>query len=274
MSGKNNAFLLMFLLLLPTIFAGDFELSTQNIEIPICSCASAVDSIIITNTEGGSRAYLFESDSGWSSFQPNNFVLESGKRTTVKHTLSPSCGIEGDYDVRTTITSSSGVQKSFSQRVSLDKCQNIAVDIDDYSLSNCACSQTIYSFLVSNPGTYTETYDFYTKGYEEYVELEPGAVSLKPGASTYVDVMFTPPCDVKETVNLTFNAFARTSKLLAKTPIFLTVKSCFDYSLDIDETFEMCEGVEEKQDLKIKNLGDFLNTYSASLQGPGWITLE
>jgi len=278
MSSKNIWIIFSLLFLVPLAMAQEnFVAGSENLEISLCSCATAKDIIVVHNTGTSASLYTVTTQgdaSQFSSLRSTSFILNPGQKIRLTNFISVPCDTEGNYELTIIVKTSLGLEKSFTQTISAEKCLNVDVEIKDYSLSNCQCSPTRYKFMVYNTNGFTETYDFSVKPFSDYVEITPNPVAINPKKAVPVYVDLTLPCDVLDTLNLTFNAYTRTTGLMAQVPFFITTKNCYDYTLDTEETFELCEQVSKEAELDIKNKGDVMNVYTATIKGPEWITLE
>jgi hypothetical protein len=162
---------------------------------------------------------------------------------------------------------------------------NIAVEIDNYSWSNCPCTPTRYEFTVTNTGSYAETYDLAVDTQKSDYTQSASSLTLGPGVSEPVYVYMNPPCAITGSVTYRFLVHARASGYQTRTPFYLMLRdSCYSYDLAFEEPHQnatnairnitdsrtFCARINETYivPVRIANTGEFLNTYTIMASAP------
>jgi hypothetical protein len=122
--------------------------------------------------------------------------------------------------------------------VAYGQTPNIAVDIDNYSWSNCPCTPTRYEFFVTNPGATVETYDLSVDTSASYYSISSRSIDIPARGKAPVYVFVNLPCEQTGSHTYHFMASARGSGYKSSTPFYLTIReSCYSYDLTLGNPY-------------------------------------
>ncbi len=257
--------------------AEDFVAISSYSEFSLCTCTSARDSVIISNT-GTSKSSYAVTASGenkeWSSYLPSEFSLMPGESRTVIHSINPPCGTTGTKTIATRMTTSAGTAKEFKQKVQLSNCQNLDVYILNRTISACSCTPKEFLFVVRNSGQYPESYDLKLSPIMN-ASLDKSSLLLKPGESATIKATIQPNCLATGLLNYSLEVKAKTSKYLARAPITFSSRQCNDFSFvdDAPLYLKACSEFPTNISIPVINSGEKENTFYAALSGAPWASI-
>jgi len=255
----------------------DFDAYTTNNLMNTCPCTPFSEKLTISNT--GAAISIFDiSEEGdaadWITTWPNSVILAPGQVTEITRYVNANCGARGKYDFKTHITTRGGLTKSIKQTVNVENCNNIDVSIDKPAFSNCQCTPTKYSVTIKNVQNYADTFYFSTEPFTKYARFSQNSVYLEPGESKKIVLYIQLPCKMMDEYALYFLTRAEKSGFLEKTPIYLKIKECYDYTFKGKAVINVCEQEKTELDVSLINLADTGNTYELSVTGPEWLKLD
>ncbi|MFC1734104.1 hypothetical protein ACFL6I_27690, partial [candidate division KSB1 bacterium] len=259
--------LIGLLLLFASIKAGlaveeDFNAYASQKDIYVCSCALAQDNIVVENTGDVTSTYsVKQSGAGteFSSLTENAFNLKPGESKTITNFVRAPCDIKGDYDLNTEFETVFGQKKEFTQTVTVKDCVNINLVMLETSLPVCPCSPAKYTFWLENTGTFLETYKLFIDS--DYAEISEDILILEPQQGENVTVFITTPCGSYGDLEFTLNSYAEKSKMLAEFPFILRVAPCYNYTMESNAQYSVCQNMNNVIPINIKNTADVKNTY-------------
>jgi len=277
----------------------DFQASSSYSDIPLCLGSMFDDAITVTNTGIGLATFTITTDdeyAGWTTIVPAVLTLGPSERGVVHDLIRPPASIQpGSYRLNTHISSNTGLEKVLTQTITVSRCLNTGVDIQNYSFSNCPCTPTLYVFELTNTGDYTETYDLSVDTEQDYYTISPNPAILAPGQSTPVYIYINLPCDMYGDFTFDFVTYSRTSRFITKTPFYLNLRqSCYEFKMSpgrelqthFNETvnltitpvgstaYSLCRGNLYLIPFEIDNDGEIGNIIDMSLEAPYFVTLS
>ena len=270
MTTKKIFLALVFLVLLTQLVSADFVGSSTQSAIDVCSCATAEDTIYVKNTGSTIAYYMLSNNLDWVTQYPSSFIINPGETQSVKSFVSPSCSFTGDTTLVTEIVADT--TKTLRQKISVNKCNNLNLQIIEQSKESCPCQPLIYKFSVQNTGTFLETYSFSVDKLSEYVTFSENPVLLNHGESKEIFVYVNTPCDLYGIFDIALNVKATGSGFSGKANLDLKLNPCYGFDI-ITQDAAACELGETIIPVELHNTANIMNTYSLSLEGPDWISL-
>jgi len=248
-----------------TAFSEDFVFYSQRQDIAACSCGVTADTYTIRNTGAVTSTYqIIKSGSAasYSTLSEDYFSLEPGQAKEVTNYINLPCSAEGDYGLDLNVSTVFGLSKEFEQKVSAGSCVNFKILVKESAKEKCPCSPTTYEMEIENTGSFEDTYYINVTTYPQYASLSEGVVKLAPGAKKSVFVYFNLPCGIFGKQDLGLTVLAERSNQMADVPLTLDIGSCYDYSIESDSQFDLCEGSNITVPIKVKNTAGIGNTFT------------
>jgi predicted PurR-regulated permease PerM len=285
--------MLLFFVLQVSAFQEDFSATSQHAKIYACACSTVTDLLSVRNLNEFSMPSTYHiskegTAASWSTMAPATFIIGSGESLDVYTYISPPCDASGVYDLKTNIRTDFGLQKTVSQDIIVQECQNIQLTPKVHAVSKCPCTLATFELEIRNSGPFTEIYSFHTDKLHEFTTFSENPMVLESGQSSSLFVYVFPTCEVYGTHAIKFKAIAEKSKTFAETTLTLDLKqSCYEYDITLGDyytpepnvthtivphpnLYQICEGETKIIPISIKNTAAIPNTYSLGLKGPEW----
>ena len=127
--------IVIFILLLPSLLAQDFNVEVTSDSVETCKGAQRVEIIRVSNT--GSVPYLFTISgkgvaSSFTGYAPSSFVLEPGQSQDVYMHILPPIDARKSYVLTTVLTTNTGLVKTIEQNVNVGTCLNQFLTLEQY----------------------------------------------------------------------------------------------------------------------------------------------
>lgn len=288
--------MLLFFVAQVSALQEDFSATSQHAKIYVCACSTVTDLISIKNENPFSLPSTYHvtkqgTASSWSTMAPAGFALDEGKGIDIYSYISPPCNAFGSYDLHTTIRTDGGIQKTLSQEVIVQKCQNIQLTPKVYAKSQLPCTLATFELEIANSGPFTEVYSFHIDKLNEFAAFSENPMVLESGQSRPLLVYVLPTCDVYGINAIKLKAVAEKGQNFAETTLALDIKqSGYEYDIALGDyytpkenvtptlvphinSYSICDGETNTIPIKIKNTAAIPNTYNLALRGPEWASI-
>lgn len=267
---------MLTLILLPTVLAQeDFSAQAKSL-FSLEKCVIEKNIIKVTNTGTQTNNYLLEGSgktADWVQY-PGMFSLEPGKSTNVEALLTVPCTASaGNYQILTTISTTTGLEKEIIQDLIVKPTQNIEVSVKEQTKTVKPCSRASYLITVKNPSSFQEKYTLSADNLD--VKLSKEEITLEANETKQITVEYSPEdCMQTGEISFLFTAETEKTKLIAELDLFLEIQ---DYGVA-----EIASGLnkirtyynENIVDLGIFNTGNDDVNYIISVEGADWITVS
>ena len=136
----------------------------------------------------------------WARIENNNFVLRDKEARSFNLIFAPTYGVNGDYNVRLTVTPERGDKKFVTVfDVKVKKCHSVDVEFTEESSDACKDVQSKFEAVITNNGEYKKTYKVEVNGppwigFNERDSL----ITLDPGQQRKVVLTAVPGDDARE----------------------------------------------------------------------------
>lgn len=276
MSNKNFwGFLIIVVLLFAfssdvTALSEDFSIEVQRQQISACSCGLTAVSYTIRNTGSVTSTYqLSKSGSAapYSTISESFFVLEPGASKEIINYINLPCSAIGELNEIIKVTTTFGLSKEFEQKIIANRCSNFEITPLNALQSSCPCSPVEYEINIKNTGSYDEIFDINVSKYAEYATLSESSIFLRPNENKNVVIYYNLPCEIYGEKELSVEIVAERAQYLAKVPLKLNIRNCYDYSITSNSQFSLCEGSALATPITIENNADFFNTFILKTSG-------
>ena len=260
------------ILLIISIKAGfalkeDFNAYAPSKTLYVCACSDAENLITLENTGDVASVYgITQSGSAlnYSAINPTTFSLKPGESKEVHNFIGAPCGIEGSFDLTTTVDTAFGSAKEIVQAVDIRQCVNVDVIQTEKPTEVCPCSPVRYDFVVKNTGDFAETYNISVTPFPEYVTVSENLLVLGPGQSKEIYVFVATPCGIYGDMDFSLVVGAQRSNVKAELPFNLKINACYDYSVSSADVMNVCKDIRNVAPVIITNNADVANTYFLS----------
>jgi len=285
---QNTLFILLIsifviLIISPTFVKAEIELNTYTANtdfsvmskynsVEICSCSTKYDSIIVTNTGSWPAIFtvLTESNSNKITLSENSFELTSGQSKEVFLYITADCS-KGTENVKITVTSNLGPQKTLIKTIVRDKCQNIEAWLTNYTKNINPCESKNFEINVHNIGPFTETYSIDSE-YDQYLTYNAKTFDLEPNQYAKITATLKLSCKVYGSKDIIFNIKSIKNKLTAPISMQINILQNYDYKIKVDNnvvdsiTTPVCNRMLSTIiPVSITNTGSVSNEYSIDI---------
>ncbi len=242
----------------------DFSLSAQKQELDACSCGLTATTYTIRNTGSVTSTYeMFKSGSAapYSTFSESFFVLEPGQAKEIINYINLPCDVEGKLKEEINVTTTFGLSKVFEQVINTGRCANFEITPTESSQVSCPCSPVQYQVYVKNLGSYDEIFRVNVTEFSEFASVSENNFLLRPNQNKTLTVFFNLPCEIFGKQELAVDITTEKSRYLAHVPLELNIRECYDYAIQGDSSFRVCEGESASSPITITNNADFSNEF-------------
>jgi uncharacterized membrane protein len=256
----------------------DISLTTQVNELSVCSGNSA--SYVLNLRNDGQWEDTFDLEvSGeagpWSSLSRNSVSLVPGESEQISVLVTPPRNNVGVYSLAVSATSqSAGVVVAQSLTITSRSCYDFDMVASENYVSFCDNSEAKVPVTVTNSGSENNVYSLDLDG-TGWSVLDRDSISVPAGASGTFNLVLTPGFGDVGTSVFNIEAEAATGDTSDSVTINANVLTCRDTSLDIESSsIELCSGTSDTVDVMLTNAGQFQESYSLTVEGPSWVTLD
>ncbi|MBT3464491.1 Ig-like domain-containing protein [archaeon] len=266
--GKGKLVLYLMLIVvfsLPFISAQSEEFKIYSkTDLNVCSCSSIVNTVIIENTANIANSYSISTNNPYVILSQNTFVLKPRTKIAIKEKITIPCTVKEIQDVQIIVINDKNYQKSFTQAVNSELCNNLIIQPIKTNFSGNPCEGYVSEFKIFNQGPFDENYEIEVPDFEGEVNYISN-IYIKSKAAEKVEIEFVPKCSLNGLYNSQVNIKTKTTKLSAIVPIEFNIEKNYQYIIESDEEFEICKEESISIPVKIKNEAEFSNFYSFTL---------
>jgi len=275
----------------------NFQVSGAK-EVSVYECSVNQDGMIhVTNTgliPSGYSVSIGGTAANFVSLGPIHFVLDPGQSQDILVYYTVPCGSKGTYDFDIYINTVLDTKKILTQKVVVEKPQNINITPVVYSQKIKPCKTAYFQYNITNIGAFDETYSIsFEKPLGDYASVSFNNVKLAPSQTVPLDIFIKPSCDLYGNYTIPLNIKTENTDLNAKTFAYLVIEKAYDYTLklgsvydvsnnstfsekNIGEIYSLCSDSNEIIPVKLKNNADLNNTFYLKADGlniPNFISL-
>ena len=254
-------------------FSNDFLLSSANKEINVCACSLFADVIMIQNSGSIEELYTVSTDKDYSKLSMQTVDLKPGEEAEVINYITPDCNVYSD-NLKTTVTSSSGVSKEMIQKINSAACNDIVGAISNKTLQTTPCVAVKGNFTVKNPSDYVERYTFDSDMLQNYVSFLPTPLTVYPNETRLVLFQYNTSCDVYGSYNGSIIITAEKSGVEQALPVSLSINRTYMYGASAQASIESCNYASTQIPITIKNNEKFTNAFDITIPDSQWFKLE
>ncbi|MFH0869031.1 MAG: hypothetical protein V1839_02280 [archaeon] len=272
---KKVLVLAALLLIFLPVAAADFTATAGITEQTVCATDTILYVVSVQNTADSADAYTVtvSGDAAkWAVAAPAGFSLNPGAKEDIYVYVTPSSGAPpGAYGLKVKIN---GIESLLN--VIVGDCHSVTLASDDTSSEVCADTQADYTITLTNTGKYTETLSLTLSGTAaKWSTLSDTVAKLAVGESKQIKATAIPPADQTGLFDLTVNAKAQNSNAASSLGLSLKSNNCYEFDLMPDKDYlSFCENSEAKIPLTLVNRGNVDNSYTLSVTGPAWASVE
>lgn len=256
--------------------SGEDFTATGTARIAAFACSPAEAQIIVSNTGRILSAYELVAEGNakdWVAFEPKSFILQPGQSQTVQEFFSIPCDAEDetlDIAIQT-----EELELVLSQDIIVQTPNNLVLTPVDYSKEIVPCGSADFTFLLSNPAEFAETYLLKVTESPEETALSDSKILLEPHENETIIITVSPKdCALSGDFAPVLQVSTEKTKLLAEIEMYLHVNNTGIpvIAAGVDKIRALVEPQEAH--IKLENTGDNPTSYSLVLEGADWITLQ
>jgi uncharacterized membrane protein len=267
---KRALFILMFALLLGsasaalnvTVVHHDTDVQSTYDHIKVCSCGTTVDVVRVKNIGQLEATYVFQlvSEESWFTLGTQSVYLLPGQIADIPVFIHAPCGVvdTGVYSLH--VASEYGRYRVVEKSVESGVCENILASVAPTEATIQPCSEQIFTFNVTNIGTFQEEYQF--------TGMEVAPITLDAGESRLVYGGYTAACNEWGDKKLPVTVHSALNGLAVDLPVRIHVPRAYNYNVQVTPPLQtVCVGVESTVTVSIENVEDRDNTFLISANG-------
>jgi len=281
---------LFFVLLINLVSAQEDFTASSLSSVELCPCSNQAYTINVQNTGSVASTYkIFASGevAEWLVFNPKNFALSPGQKTSFFVFVNSVCNIKGDYNLELFITTGNGLTKVVKQALKFSECYDYSLESgqvveesdsvsfmqheDSYFL--CKNEQKVIPILIKNKENFENRYSLLLDAPEwAKLNIEKTQLAAKKSGVFLINLDTS---DVKGKFNFKLDALSELGKVQRKKNIEVDVRECFVLEIDIEKEKDIiCGGEAKSYDIFIKNSGVFKQELNLEIDGPDWADFE
>lgn len=273
---KTLLILFTIAFLLPTALAqvegASFHVQS-NIQNPtLCTCGEIVDQVEIVNTGIYDATYTISTNIE-ASIGQSQVVVRAGESQKIPILISGSCNSESfqeNYEV--TVNSNIAGEQTLERTLNQVECQTIDATLYTSNDTVGPCEPFNYTISLTNPSTFTETYNLTSN--QEAITIENQTFTVESGQTVLQNATANFTCDVYGTQNVNFHLQSQKSQLEATLTHNLEIDRNYNFTMDSPD-YGMCKFEESFRAITITNNKHFTNNYTLQLQNaPRQLTLR
>ncbi|MCD6229587.1 MAG: hypothetical protein J7K00_02180 [Candidatus Diapherotrites archaeon] len=248
------------------------EPSDGSNRISVCDIETASKTVTVTNLGTHSdRINIYSTGADWAAFESDELILKSGETKEIPFNISPPKGFTGETNIILYAKSQIFEGKTIIMPllVNTAKCFDAKIEIIKSAGKTCRKTTAQYTFEVKNTGKKEDTYEFLIANANAVISQEKS--TLLPDETTEIN-MEIDTSDLESGKNIFI--FEATSKNVSKTlAVILEIEECHGLDIAVYDPI-VCPGFENIVKGKITNLGTNPDSYSLTITGDDWITLD
>jgi len=254
----------------------DFVAGAYTNNLEMCSCSNRIDKIFITNT--GSFGAVFTLDTNLPDFVTlpvSTITIEPGQSVVLDLLISAPCGEESQEDYSINIKSNLGQEKVISRPLSFQKCQSINAVLFADKDEVLPCEPINYKIEIDNPSNFAETYYIEPQNYAEFFDSPLYELDLPKGKKGVVDTTLTLSCADYGEKQVGFNIYSAKNELFSEVSHSFNVLQAYEFSTDLAESYNSCEGQWNELPITINNDATVSNGFNIELvNSPSFVSLD
>jgi len=250
-----------------------YGIAVINIPPEINICKGDTAKIVITSKNTGYKTGTFElsTDMEDAYFKNDEIELESKEVAETYLEISTENIEIGEIDYIVTIRSTDAQDKAYG-KIIIEQCYDVEISADKDSEYVCPGAAATFQIDVKNTGKKSDTYTISAdKG-----TLSENSLTVEAGNSEIVLLMVN--TEQGDTEDLTVSITAESEKSEASEEIAVSMKdfdSCYGISVSSDSDTIFAEELNGYlYTLTVKNEGEFDAEYTASAEGPKWVSIN
>lgn len=275
MSGKKTIIIILtFLMVLIALsgfalaFKEDFSLFSTKKDLNVGNCGTHTDVMSIIN-EGDVTSNYYISLIGdakkYSTLAPSKFSLEPQESKIIYNYITLPCDVEGSFDMSVNVKTSFDLNKDYQRTLNVKKAPTFTVTDYGTGYEACSCTPVMYKYTIKNTGSDARTYDVSIDGvHSQYASLSEEQFMLAGGDTFNLFVYVTEPCYFYGESFFDISITEKETNFVATAPFYLKTKACYDFSVKINESLNVCNDEVGVYPFSIRSESDIGNAYSIS----------
>ncbi|MEK6852433.1 MAG: FixG Ig-like domain-containing protein, partial [Nanoarchaeota archaeon] len=209
----------------------------------------------------------------WATSSISRVTLGRGESRSFAITVNAPTDAEGTYDLIVKAESLSGARASASSKVIAEVCYAYSFTAEKNFYSLCENEKLSVPIQITNLGKDND-FRFELTG-PKWSSIDRGLLTLQAGQSGTANLILAPPYRAFGRFDIDVNTISQQGNLRKRLDMEVNVNKCYDVLLSLEKTSDIiCSGLSNSYTLRVRNTGNFLSSYSLSVKGPEWISLE
>ncbi len=250
-----------------------YGIAVLNIPPEVSICRGDSAKIVITTKNTGYKPGTFElsTDAENAYFKNDEMKLESKEVGETYLEISTENADIGEIEYSITITSTEAQDKAYG-KIIIEQCYNVELSAAKDDEEICPGAAAAFEIDVTNTGKKSDTYMISA----DEGSLSETSVTLDVGESERILLLISTDQNDNEDMILTVSA--ESERASASKEITVSVRdfdSCYGISISSDADSIFAEDLKGYlYTLTVKNDGEFDTEYTATIEGPKWITVN
>ncbi len=272
---RNIFFLLIFLLILPTVSAQFLAFGETTIDA--LQCTTQTSNVTIQNTKTTPHNYELSvggKGADFVKFSELNFALNPLESKTIYTFYTIPCETKtGDYPVE--IYFSDGEDElALNQDLYVTQPVTLIMQTMQSSQVITPCEEAKYQLTIKNPSDTTELYFFEAEGHEDFEIIPETAVLLSNQTKNITAAVMPQDCTDSGIYLLTVSAETEKTEQVYELPLELIITPT-GIPIIAEDVKKIKTGYEESTvKITIENTGDKNTTYTLTHDGPEWMKIQ
>ena len=210
----------------------------------------------------------------WSTLSDSFVRLDAGQSKEIFVYVQPSQDKIGTYDFTLTASSASRAYTSSKANVNVLACYDYILTSEKALHSLCESGKLTVPLTLENKGTVSNTYKLSLSA-PNFVTLEKNSVNLAPSQSANINLILSPSFGISGDFPVKITITSDYGKVSKALPLTARVEKCYNTQVEIaQETATLCSSFKSEQEVIIKNTGKYDNTFTLSLVGEDFASLN
>ncbi len=247
-------------------------------EKTICSCEETDFLFKLTNSGEWVENYILHaagSASIWATTSEQVVRLQPGESKEILVHIAPGCENIGVYGLTLTADSeTSEAVDSANVGLVIKGCYDFNAYLEQNYYSFCENSEIKVPITIENKGTSSDKYKLSVSG-PSWISLDKTKLEINGGGGATVNLVAFPAYGVsgKNSAKIAIESDKGSER--KEIEVDLNVQTCYSTQLEATKSSDsLCPGTQAEHKIVLTNAGSFDETYSLSISGANWASLD
>jgi len=243
-----------------------------------CTCEEAVFLLKLKNNGDYLESYDLSAEGpakNYVTLDESTVILGPQEEKIVKAYSKAPCDVYGKYEL--TFKSKASTSLSIATVKAgwdIKPCYDYSISTPADYYSACDHSSLTIPLSIKNSGTADNNYNLKIDA-PSWINLEKNTAAVSQSGTTAVNIFANTPYLTEGNFTIKTEVSSVTGNVKQTLDTKINVRKCYNVLADIDkETDRLCNAVSNKYEVRIKNLGEFSNTFDLTVSGAPWAELS